>query len=67
VSLDRAGPDASEGRGTLDRSTSGDEFDEGVDLALCCLRRERAAQIPLSHACRLAAASHSSQPSIGMV
>ena len=51
----------------MDGSASSDVGGEHVHLALGRLERELAAKVPVPHASRLAAASHSSRPSIGMV
>jgi hypothetical protein len=47
-------------------SASLDEGCEDIHLALRRPSRESAAQVPGLHASRLAAASHSSRPSMGM-
>jgi hypothetical protein len=49
-----------------DRPTSFNERGKDVHLALRRWPREGAAQVPVSHANRLAAAIHSSRPSIGI-
>jgi hypothetical protein len=66
VPLDGARSNAHQLGRIVDRSTSGDECRERVNLAPSRVPRERAAQVPVPHASRLAAASHSSRPSIGM-
>jgi hypothetical protein len=66
VALHRARSDSHEVSGVLDRSAGGDKGREHVHLALRRPRREDAAQVSVRHASRLAAASHSSRPSIGM-
>jgi hypothetical protein len=68
VALRGTRPDAHElGRGP-DGPAGGDEGSEDVHLAPSGWPRERTAQVPVSHAnSLLAAASHSSRPSIGIV
>ena len=66
VPLHRARTDAYELGGVANGSTSGNERRKRLDLTLCRLRRECAAQVPVPHASRLAVASHSSRPSIGV-
>jgi len=65
VALHRARSDAYELGGVLDRPAGGDVGSKDVHLALRRRPREGAAQVPVSHANRLAAAIHSSRPSIG--
>jgi len=66
VTLGRARPDAHELGGVRDGSASGNEGSKDVHLAVRRQRRERAAQVPVSHANRSTAASYSSRPSMGM-
>ena len=58
--------DAYELSRVLDGSTRGDEGCEHVHLALGRRPGKGAAQVPVSHANRLAAAIHLSRPSIGI-
>lgn len=62
-----ARPNAGERSRFADRPASGDECGKDVHLAVRWLRRQSASQVPVPHASRLAAASHSSRPSIGML
>jgi len=67
VAFHRAWPNADELGGILNGPTSSDEGCQHVHLALGRGPGEGAAHVPVSHASRLAAASHSSRPSIGML
>jgi len=68
VTLHGARTDAHELGCVLDGSASGDEGCEHIHLALGRRSRELAAQVPVLHAKRFAAAaSHSSRPSMGML
>ena len=51
----------------VDRPAGGDVGGKHVHLAPRRLRRKHPALVPVPHASRLAAASHSSRPSIEMV
>jgi hypothetical protein len=62
-----ARPNADELGGLLNGSTRRDERCEDVHLALRGRPGKGAAEVSVSHASRLAAASHSSRPSIGKV
>ena len=62
-----ARPNAGEGSRFYNGPAAGDERGENVHLAIRWLSWESAAEVSVPHACRLAAASHSSRPSIGMV
>jgi hypothetical protein len=65
VTLRGTGPNADAGRRIWHGSTRGNERGEYIDLARRQRYRRFAAE-PVPHASRLAAASHSSRPSIGM-
>ena len=65
MTLDGARPDAYKVGGIQDGTTSSDEGGEHVHLTLGRGSGKRAAQVPVPHASRLAAVSHSSRPSIG--
>ena len=67
VSLRRTRPDSDARRCVGDRPASRDERGKDVDLAWRCRLWKGAAQVHAPHASRLAAASHSSRPSIGML
>jgi hypothetical protein len=67
MSLGCARPDAYAGRCNWHRAAGGDEGSEHVDLAGRPRQRRFAAKVPTPHASRLlAAAIHSSRPSMGM-
>ena len=66
MTLYGAGANADEAGSLRDGSAGGHVRRQHVHLALRRLGRERAAQVPVPHASRLAAASHSSRPSIGI-
>ena len=66
MTLHGARLDSDELGGVMDGSASSDVGGEHVRLALGRLERELAAKVPVPHASRLAAANHSSRPSIGI-
>jgi hypothetical protein len=67
VTLHGAWPDPPEFGRSLNRPAARDEGREDLDLARRSAPRQLAPHVPILHARRLAAASHSSRPSIGRV